>query len=125
MTDAVLAEELLAAPKGGAVGVFASTALTDANSQTIANQELIRARGLRADNDFEALYVEREWAAAQEATGLALAPSGNAPASAMRGSYSSASENCPAALSRSPRARDAAPAAWCRMASPSRTRRWG
>jgi hypothetical protein len=38
-----LAEELLAAPKGGAVGVFASTALTDANSQTIANQELIRA----------------------------------------------------------------------------------
>jgi hypothetical protein len=38
-----LAEELLAAPKGGAVGVFASTALTDAKSQSVANQELIHA----------------------------------------------------------------------------------
>ena len=38
-----LAETLLAAPGGGAVGVFASSSLTDPHAQAATNQELVRA----------------------------------------------------------------------------------
>ena len=38
-----LAESLLVAPHGGAVGVWASSSLTDANAQAAADQELVRS----------------------------------------------------------------------------------
>lgn len=38
-----LAEALLAAPNGGAIGVFASSSVTDAHAQGPANEELVRA----------------------------------------------------------------------------------
>ena len=58
-----LAEALLAAPGGGAVGVFASSSLTDPHAQAATNQEVVRA--LLADH---ATAGEAAMAAQRKAT---------------------------------------------------------